>query len=460
MARTRAGGIGWAVATVLFGILFFFAALFAIIFSRQATQAEIDAQQATQRLQDVIKENERNRQDYIAITSDQPADAGDQSDVGKLLDRISFLNTKLLGKSQAERQEIESELDRLGIPATSSFVGEVERLQAELREAQRQTEQVREEEAAALQEAEEAKARVTQLVESHQNTVAELQRELSSKVDEVAQLESDFKSAVSQLEAKLQEDQSESSTVRAELETTITELESEITRLRREMDDMREKFEQKQALFPPESPDGQIVSILAEEGLVYVNLAKDDHVVPGMTFEVFAEDDLIKIDPYNPDQFDPEGKATIEILRVTDSSSLARVVRQSRGATLLEGDQVFNIIYSPDTTYRFFVHGVFDIRRTGEATASDRRRIESMVKKWGGELTEDLTYMTDFLVLGVEPPLPDPLPPDPTPLETEQYLEAKNRYDEYQSYVARALDLGIPVLNQNRFLKLTGFYQR
>ncbi|MGA0173807.1 MAG: hypothetical protein ACO3NL_09215, partial [Phycisphaerales bacterium] len=74
----------------------------------------------------------------------------------------------------------------------------------------------------------------------------------------------------------------------------------------------------------------------------------------------------------------------------------------------------------------------------------------------GDELTGDL----DFLVLGVQPTEPGPLPPNASAQQIEARLEAQDEYDRYDRLFRRANEAQIPVLNANRFEILTGSVPR
>src|SRR5690606_23185485 len=110
----------------------------------------------------------------------------------------------------------------------------------------------------------------------------------------------------------------------------------------------------------------------------------------------------------------------------------------------------------------------FDVDNTGRTSMSDRRRIETMILQWGGKLSQaseednrELSYDVDYLVLGEEPELPTPLPPgtfDPEIIEAHRAKQ--RRWERYNQLVKEARELQIPVLNQNRFLLLVGYYQR
>ena len=72
-----------------------------------------------------------------------------------------------------------------------------------------------------------------------------------------------------------------------------------------------------------------------------------------------------------------------------------------------------------------------------------------------------MNYEVDYLVLGVAPTVPERPPEDDFDSEKEErWFKAREQLGVYQQLVARAQTLSIPILNQNRFLELTGYYQR
>ena len=201
--------------------------------------------------------------------------------------------------------------------------------------------------------------------------------------------------------------------------------------------------------------DGRIVSIVGGRPEVYISLGRGDRLQMGMTFEVFGANDLVKINDYQK----VRGKATIEVVSVDDAASVARVVRLDRGASIKDGDQIVNLAYDPQAVLKFYVYGDFNI----DGDPNGRERIISMINQWGGQVTDKLTYDVDYLVLGTEPPLPTPPPEgEVDPVKIAEYVAAKKEFETYQQLLgeARSSSLNIPVLNQNRFLALVGYYDR
>src|SRR5699024_86657 len=135
-----------------------------------------------------------------------------------------------------------------------------------------------------------------------------------------------------------------------------------------------------------------------------IDRGKYDHVVLGMTFEVFPDDQPVTVTGKNNQE--NRGLATIQVIEVNRHSSLARIVRKSRGKTVTTGNKIINLIYSPGRTFTFVVSGKFDVDNTGKPSDYDRHRVETMIHDWGGHIDVALNYNVDFLVLGVPPKKP------------------------------------------------------
>ncbi|MCS7034009.1 MAG: hypothetical protein NZ561_08445, partial [Phycisphaerae bacterium] len=195
--------------------------------------------------------------------------------------------------------------------------------------------------------------------------------------------------------------------------------------------------------------------------LVYINLGQGDQVSPGMTFQVFDKVEGVP-PPGDPESDEnlPRGKASIEVIRVGPTSSEARVIRRQPGQTITEGDLIVNLIYDRNTRYNFLVFGNFDIDRNGQATAAEAEVIKRLVTQWGGRLTDKVNVDTDFVVLGIEPELPEFTREElEEPLNLAKFEQARADKDAYDRIKAIAQDYSVPILNQNRFLYFVGFYE-
>jgi len=191
--------------------------------------------------------------------------------------------------------------------------------------------------------------------------------------------------------------------------------------------------------------DGRVARMLDSDE-VFIDLGRKHNIVLGMTFDVYS----------NPT---PPGKATIEVTRVDDATSRARVVRSTIGRAVVEGDILVNPVYDPDKEYSFYVFGDFDLDLEDGPSPQETDIVKARIREWGGTIRDEFTGDIDYLVLGMEPVEPSPLPPSPTGPQVRQYQQQKRLIDRYEALLEEARSLSIPVLNQNRLFTLIGYYR-
>ncbi|MCC6683033.1 MAG: hypothetical protein IT445_19200 [Phycisphaeraceae bacterium] len=431
MARARTGG-GLAVAMVFFIILFFFALVLAVIFYNGKSKS--DAELATAQKQQA--------QDRAALT--QATEENTQ--LKGMISSQPDLTLEALGQ-QREQRDI-----------SQALFDEVDRLNRELSAAQsatKQAEQARDEARTQAAAAEQSKAA---LDKSYNDTIAELRTQIDKVSQDFEQYRNDIRGSDDKLSTELADLRREKDQRIADQEQTLRQKDADVVRMRSEIE--RLTGGQKGSTGGVENvvvADGHVTATADNLDQVYINLGSNDHITLGLTFEVFNAMDLIKTDEFQ----DVRGKATVEVISVEPATSLARIVRKGYKAIVKEGDQIVNMVYDPKKSFKFHIYGDFDINHDGQATEAERQLVESMVRRWGGQLTPDLTYEDDYLVLGIEPPLPEALPQDVIdPVLIAKNVEAKKNYEQYQTLIGEARSLTIPVLNQNRFLALVGYYDR
>ena len=193
---------------------------------------------------------------------------------------------------------------------------------------------------------------------------------------------------------------------------------------------------------------------------VYIDLGQGDQVIPGMTFEVYDRFTRIPQLPAG-DEKDAklQGKASIEVVKVGAASSEAIITRQTRGETLREGDLISNLIYDRNTKFNFVVHGNFDLDGDKVASASDAEIIKRLITQWGGRVVDQVNADTDFVVIGKEPEVKT-LSENPTPVEIAENQRQQAERKAYDELLTKAGELNIPILNQNRFLYLIGYFNQ
>jgi hypothetical protein len=239
-------------------------------------------------------------------------------------------------------------------------------------------------------------------------------------------------------------------------------LDKQITDQKREMDRLKERLnglriDPSKAIV--QRPDGKIIRI-ASGNDCFIDLGKGDGVTPGLTFEVYDKvEGIPAAGEASTEENLPVGKASIEVVEVGQGSSRCHINRRSLGTVLAEGDLIVNLVYDRNTKYNFVVHGNFDLDQNGNATPADAEVVKRLITSWGGKVVNDINVDTDFVVLGKEPAIPEK-PTEPDPLKQKEYEDAMAAYDQYQEMSKKARDYRIPILNQNRFLYLIGFYDQ
>ena len=458
-ARIQGSVTAYAIALTLFVILFMFSFILAIVFKTQIKSAQVQAQAATKDLTVVIKPNESNRPEVLALKA-KHADTG-ASIVGQLLDERRLLKGFINSAPNSTIAAIEKEIAIADVERGQALLNEITRLRAEKLALERMVEQNQTDMQSYIQRVTEIESQKSAQAAEYEQTMGKLRSTLATMQDDVKVYRADVDTQRQTLEGRF-------GTVRAETQQSVNELRSSLEQKDRQINSQRKRLEELIGELAgtgkgggpdlTRESDGEVTSILSEEGLVYIDLGRADQILLGMTFEVFDKDTGVSLDEAN----ELRGKATVEVIRMTERSSLTRVVRSTRGEkSVNEGDLIANIIYDPNISYRFHVFGAFDIDSTGQSTTTDRRRVETMVTQWGGQLVRELSYNSDFLVLGQEPQLPERLPASEfDPVKIERVAAQRRKYETYQGLISEAKALSIPILNQNRFLVLVGYYQR
>lgn len=250
--------------------------------------------------------------------------------------------------------------------------------------------------------------------------------------------------------------------VKTETDTTISSLTAQIEKLESDNLVLKDQVRTlrgertKETLRPTDEAtltDGRVVGVNATARQVYIDLGRKNRLVVGLAFEVYDIGTSVKADEKGEY---PQGKATVEVIRIDETTALCRVLRERKGNPIIEGDLLVNAVYDPKKVYTFTVYGNFDTNGDGLSTPQETQEIKSLISNWGGKVSDDVTGDTDFVVLGVKPILPpSPKADDPIELIT-RYVELKQASLRYDEFFKTASQTGIPVLNENRLYTLTG----
>jgi hypothetical protein len=199
-------------------------------------------------------------------------------------------------------------------------------------------------------------------------------------------------------------------------------------------------------------PDGKIILVDDAAGVVRINLGSDDRVYRGLTFAVYDEGAGIPRDG--------KPKAQVEVFIVDQKVCAARIMSSDRKNPVSTDDLVANLIWDPGRENQFVVAGDFDLDNDGTKDYDAIGRIETLIRKWGGNTTADVSARTDYVILGTEPMVP----PEPTleqitadPTTADKFNAAQARLARYEQVRQRAESLWIPIFSFERFLYFTGY---
>ncbi len=470
MARTAkaASGANYMLAfVVVLSFLFVIAVGCAIMIynNGQVWKNELDKVKATSKK--FITQEEGRSESYLQLEA-----TGDpnQSSYMKLTNHIRALNVLITGQDGATLAGINAEVGTLNPRDNQSLVAMVrgdradaDYLRTSLQEERTKTQKLESD----LQKA--AEINKTTRAASEQ-TIAELRDALNKLQQGYVAYQTNLDKTVADLEKRLGEIKDSAAGESSKLGKENDGLLNELKLVKAQLVDLqqtRSSGGKGPKVRAELQADGEVVSIIEEDsrgrfdgksGLVYISRGRKDRIVPGMTFEAFNR--LTGVSPDPNDRNRIRGKATLEVMNVQENASVARIVRLESGQTVVEGDVIANVVYDPNMKFKFVVFGDFDIDQIGVATTRDTTRVETMIKDWGGIVGKDLNYDTDFLVLGIRPQMPREVPGEVDPVILAKNNEQRKKVEAYDKLEKRAVDLAIPILNQNRFLSLVGYYRR
>jgi hypothetical protein len=255
------------------------------------------------------------------------------------------------------------------------------------------------------------------------------------------------------------------------LQDQLTAAQQQITQLTTELNKQKDAVVQLegklgQRRVPAAAPvvrqaDGHIIRVTGA-GTVYIDLGTGDQISNGLTFQVFDKNEGIPALPADASEDKPSnvGKGSIEVIRVGAGSSECRIVNTTPGQNIVVGDLIENLVYDRNTKYNFLVFGNFDLDQNGVATPQDADVVKRLITQWGGKVTDKVNADTDFVVLGKEPVIPVFTKEEQQdPINAAKLAEATAQAEAYENVKRQAIELHIPILNQNRFLYFIGYYE-
>ncbi|MGP1310375.1 MAG: hypothetical protein ACTS27_09280 [Phycisphaerales bacterium] len=379
--------------------------------------------------------------------------------VGLLNDRLGETMRRVTGSERTTVDQLDQRLAAFEGGDTSPALTVLQNMQSEVQSLERERDQAR-------AAAERAQADLTNEVEARQRAQQQFEQALAAANAELDQYKAEVESYRGNMTSTISANNERVEEIRRDAADRTALLSDQNERLREQnlilqgqLDSLR--AERSEDLLRPQDEstliDGRIVSVNAASNEAFIDLTTSDRLVLGMSFEIY--DNASQIRPNAEGEY-PRGKATAEVIRVGDTSSVLRLIRTSRGNPVVSGDVLANAVYDPKKSYKFVVFGAFDTDRDGLATQREAENVKAIVRNWGGQVQDEIVGDTDFLVLGDRPAVP-PQPPIDAPFAVvQEYTRLERASREYDRLFQVAQQTGIPVLNQNRLYTLTGLYSR
>ena len=458
--RSRAGTSASTAFLVIFVLLTAIAGTLAVLFYAKGATARAEAARAQEDLAAFVTPQESRLSEVQAIKPNAGARGG-ETVVGTLLKERSDLRALITAVPDQSVAQIIEDIEAEGLDPANPMFTSIRDLTTDMKAKQAELEGLQAEVARLRKQVADSQKQIAGLTDSTDEQVAGL-RDRVQDIDEeneehfdetetaIGAIETDYKQQLENKRAELRE-----------LHAQVAAQNEEISKLKVQLDVLNDKFRRLGRVSAPDMTklvDGRIVSVVPKENLVYINLGRRDKIFLGMTFEVFDPARGVVVD----EKGEQRGKASIEVVDVTKTSAACRVVRERPGRPVLANDLISNVAYDRDMEFKFVVHGEFDLNYDGLTSITDRERVESLIKEWGGVVTDELALDTDFLVVGLAPPLPKQLTAEHErdPILLAEALRIRQAWDDYQKIGGKAQDFSVPVLNQNRFLVLIGYFNR
>lgn len=313
--------------------------------------------------------------------------------------------------------------------------------------------------AQAEQRLKELEGEVAKLVELNTQQKNDFDARAKNMADGLARAEADHETyrnsrdnAVSDMESGYEER-------RTQDEDAITAERERNTSLQRDMDELRKRYVAQQEKFGAlglgagslsvvRQADGTILTAVPGDEVVYIDLGAKDRLIIGLQFSVYSSETGIPSDG--------RAKARVEVVSIASKSAECKILSVGVNELIVSGDLVANPIFDAERTLTFLTIGRFDLDHDGEFDPNGPAVVESMVNAWGGRTTDELTAMTDFVIVGSPPRKPRPAR-DASPEQEQRLARDKRAWDQYQNTLSSARNLSVPAMSQDVFMNFLGY---
>ncbi len=202
-----------------------------------------------------------------------------------------------------------------------------------------------------------------------------------------------------------------------------------------------------------ERPDATVVNVDNATKLVWLNIGSRDNLQPQITFSVYDKNNK------GVGRSSEDIKAQIEITRVWEDRSQARILKADIYRPISPGDVVYSPLWEAGRAYNFSFVGFIDLDNDG---IYDRELLHDLIAANGAEIDNEvgddgewivhkgINVNTKFLVIGEIP--------DPTKTKREDEKERfTNIVEKHSELKDEAREQGTRVIGLTDFLSYIGF---
>jgi hypothetical protein len=453
MASRSSSGIGVGITITLLGVVCLALFITTIVFLSKYNATRKTLKDTQDQVAEYVRPDEQQNDTISRLR--EVAKRNSKSVVGYLNSSLQETMYRATGARNDTLDALGEKLKRIEGAATSSLVGVIGERDRSIADLNTKLEQADKDRQTALANLANEAARVKQLSEAHQQTIAAMNADIErykAEVDTYRQGVGESKTFMDQQVEKVRD---VLATTESGLNERIRGLEIENLQLKDQLAKLRKDNSASVFTGPNEASlaDGNVISIDPGNTAITFDRGRRDKVILGMRFSVYSHATAIR--PGASGEY-PAGKAIVEVVNVGETSSSARVIQETKGNPVVRGDVVANAIYDPNKVYTFLVYGNFDANGDGVPTPAEAEDVKALIQSWGAKVAAEISGEVDFLVLGQRPILPPPPgvnDPLPVVLEYQRLDAMANKYDEL---FRTANSTSIPVLNENRLYTLIG----
>ncbi len=453
MAGRGSAGVGAVVTITIMGLLVLGLFIATLVFYTQNNKTQQQLLEANGALEDFVRESERQQDRVRGYAAE--AETARKSVVMHLADSLEAANRIAVGSPRVTTEALTSRVNEVEGVRASSLLGALQGRDQQITALNNQLAAANASRTQAQRDLASTEASVAQISAAFGTSMdaaneringygIDIERYLESlrnveslTQDQLVQLQNDYTTQITSINSDLAQEREQNLILRGQLRGLQSANPNELL-----------------ITDPAALVDASIAAINPADREVTIGIGRRQKVVLGMTFTVYGAAQQIRIDPATGNY--TQGKATVEVIRISDATATCRILTERQGNPIVRGDVITNAVYDPNKVFKMVVYGNFDVNRDGSSTPRERDDLADLVRQWGGQVVDDLAGDVDFLILGTRPIVPPPPPPgaDIAVLSEWQRLDRMaRRYDELFN---QARDSSIPVLNQNRLFYLIG----